>query len=375
MLTLIQTRFGLPINAIGKIIEAGYLPESYRTFIQKFKATWDIETLEESSYQENDENAATVTNAIHKVVSLGVSSNLPDFENRFFCRSSSVQEDGEVMIGEFMGHLFKMAEKLQELLPDEIVAAAEFLGVRLKGQEFSKEMCTERTLFNHLKNYRKLSVYGFNSGKIELFKLKQVLIFIFQARFDVPVVIGMISRWCREQSCKIEVIKKGSGYMTLNVKRGDLEVVFKDVRHYTSPCNLDKFLKTWEAPADKSIFPYQRFGSIEELEQTTDFPPIEDFFSDLKQVISIENKRSLNFIQETCDQESYDEAKAIYETRKRLPDSDPQKMRNMKDWLEFYQMLDTMPLVHALDTCFSKFHELFNIDPILKLSLPSIAYE
>ena len=49
-------------------------------------------------------------------------------------------------------------------------------------------------------------------------------------------------------------------------------------------------------------------------------------------------------------------------------------MRNMKDWLEYYQMLDTMPLVHALDTCFSKFHELFDIDPIVKLSLPSIAY-
>ena len=49
-------------------------------------------------------------------------------------------------------------------------------------------------------------------------------------------------------------------------------------------------------------------------------------------------------------------------------------MRNMKDWLEYYQMLDTMPLVDALGTCFSKFHELFDIDAILKLSLPSIAY-
>ena len=79
-------------------------------------------------------------------------------------------------------------------------------------------------------------------------------------------------------------------------------------------------------------------------------------------------------IKSTCDQESYDRAKAIYESRKALPDSDPKKMRNMKDWLEYYQMLDTMPLVYALGTCFSKFHELFDIDPILKLSLPSIAY-
>ena len=73
--------------------------------------------------------------------------------------------------------------------------------------------------------------------------------------------------------------------MTLNlIHPSGLEVVFKDVRHYTSPCNLDKFLKTWQAPAEKSVFPYQKYSSIEELEQATEFPPIEDFFSDLKQV-------------------------------------------------------------------------------------------
>ena len=82
----------------------------------------------------------------------------------------------------------------------------------------------------------------------------------------------------------MNVIKKGSGYMTLSLKNGENEVVFKDVRHYTSPCNLDKFLKTWEAPAEKGIFPYQKYKTIEEIEQALEFPSIEDFFSDLKQV-------------------------------------------------------------------------------------------
>ena len=83
----------------------------------------------------------------------------------------------------------------------------------------------------------------------------------------------------------MSVIKKGSGYMTLNLKNENyLEVSFKDVRHYTSPCNLDKFLKTWQAPAEKSIFPYQKYSSIEELELATNFPSLEDFYSDLKQV-------------------------------------------------------------------------------------------
>ena len=153
------------MNTVGKLIDEGYLPESFRSFIQKFKATWDIETLEDRSFKENDENAATITNAIHKVVSLGVSSNIPGFENRFFCRSTSAQEDGQQMIAQFLEHLFQMAEKLQELLPDEIVAAAEHLEAKIDGNKFSKEICNDRTLHNELKNYLKLSVYGFNSGK------------------------------------------------------------------------------------------------------------------------------------------------------------------------------------------------------------------
>ena len=156
----------MPIDPIAMIIEKGFLPESFRSFLQKFKATWDIETLEEKVYQENDENMATITNAIHKIVSLGVSSNIPGFENRFFCRSSSAQKDGEAMMAKFLEHLFKMAEKLQELLPEQITNAAEELGEKLQGQMFSKGGCEERTLLNHLKNYCKLSVYGFNSGKL-----------------------------------------------------------------------------------------------------------------------------------------------------------------------------------------------------------------
>ena len=81
------------------------------------------------------------------------------------------------------------------------------------------------------------------------------------------------------------------------------------------------------------------------------------------------------FLKKSCDQEAYDNAKQEYDSRRALPEGDPRKFYNMKCWLKHYQLLDTTPLVHALDTCFSKFHELFNIDPSLKLSLPSISYE
>ena len=106
-----------------------------------------------------------MTNAIHKVVSIGASSNIPDFENRFFCRDSSSQEDGDKMMSEFLNHLFNMAEKLQDLIPQEIIKAADRLNAQLKGIKFSKSVCKERSLLNHLNSYKRLSVYGFNSGK------------------------------------------------------------------------------------------------------------------------------------------------------------------------------------------------------------------
>ena len=101
-----------------------------------------------------------------------MSSNIPGYDDRFFCRSSSAQEDGEKMIAEFLEYLFKMAGKLQELLPEQIVKAADELSQMLKGQEFSKSKCAQQTLLNHLKSYCKLSVYGFNSGKNSFYDLR-----------------------------------------------------------------------------------------------------------------------------------------------------------------------------------------------------------
>ena len=72
--------------------------------------------------------------------------------------------------------------------------------------------------------------------------------------------------------------------------------------------------------------------------------------------------------------EDYTDAKQEFERRKRLPDSDPEKMENMLDWLQYYNCLDTQPLVEAMEKSFEKFHEFFNVDPNMALSLPSLAF-
>ena len=78
--------------------------------------------------------------------------------------------------------------------------------------------------------------------------------------------------------------------------------------------------------------------------------------------------------QREINDEIYSESKAEYERRKALPDSDPEKMRSMLDWLRYYQLLDTGPLVQALNNCFDKLYELFKIDSHLNLSLPKISF-
>ena len=82
----------------------------------------------------------------------------------------------------------------------------------------------------------------------------------------------------------------------------------------------------------------------------------------------------IGIIQVEIDDETYQEAKDLYERRRALPNDDPYKMNSMLDWLKYYQLLDTSPLVKALDNCFEKLFELFEIDAHLHLSLPKISF-
>ena len=47
----------------------------------------------------------------------------------------------------------------------------------------------------------------------------------------------------------------------------------------------------------------------------------------------------------------------------------------MADWLVYYNELDVMPLVEAMEKSFGKFHEFFNVDAPLALSLPGLAFK
>ena len=82
---------------------------------------------------------------------------------------------------------------------------------------------------------------------------------------------------------------------------------------------------------------------------------------------------SLNYIQCPVDDDIYERAKAEYYRRKNLPFFYPDRIFNMGDWLEHYNMLDVVPLVNAIHNQFDRFYEYFNVDLTQFNSLPSIS--
>ena len=150
--------------------------------------------------------------------------------------------------------------------------------------------------------------------------------------------------------------------MTLE-KKGErlIKVAIQDILNFSSPTTLDTYIRQWGAKQTKSLFPYSHYNSIEELEAATEFPEPSAFYNDLKQT--------------SVDMEQYNEARSIFELRKSLPLAHPDRMKNMKCWLRFYNTIDTRPLVQAIENSFKAFNTCFNIDPHLHHSLPSMAFD
>ena len=119
------------------------------------------------------------------------------------------------------------------------------------------------------------------------------------------------------------ILKRGSKYFTIETSR----FIFNDTLNFTSPCSLSNYLKQWKIQETKSIFPYQFFASVEDLKKCTEFPGQLAFYSSLKK--------------EGVDDKIYQETRNYYNFCKSLPLSDSRSMRNMADFLAYYNCLDT----------------------------------
>ena len=186
--------------------------------------------------------------------------------------------------------------------------------------------------------------------------LSQFIFNIYLARFDYPCIFPAMVQALMEKGDGLpDVIKKGSGYFTIRTHRFQ----FLDTLHFSSPCNYKSYLAQWKIEEVKSVFPYQKYRSVEQLKLDTAFPTHAEFYSNLtKSNIAVED---------------YENSKAEFERGRSLPAGHPNKMKNMACWLKAYNLKDVQPLVFAMERSFECFHKYFDQDPNCFVSLPGMA--
>ena len=154
-------------------VQRGYLPSSMINFRQTFFAVFDTETLEEKCITDEHvvNERATTTEAVHRLVSIALSSNLPRQDDIYLLRESSNPECERKLIKEFVNALEGFHLAYIEQLPNEINHAVQQIKAELADEKFSRDKAELMTIKNCLETYTKLPIYGFNAGELKCNKL------------------------------------------------------------------------------------------------------------------------------------------------------------------------------------------------------------
>ncbi|CAG5104401.1 Oidioi.mRNA.OKI2018_I69.chr1.g1235.t1.cds [Oikopleura dioica] len=321
--------YGKNINPISELVKLGLLEEKYKSFRKTKFVTFDIETYESPL---GDKRQETEIHSSLKLLSIGIGSNF-GFD-KFIMRKGDSSIHAENMVEEFVLTIEGLTMSPEMSLPPAFSVALEKLYGLTNSEENLKEKMKLQSLLNELKRYCSMDIYGFNSAKFDCNVLAPYLIPLLQKRY----------------SKSFNVIKKGSSFFSISTDK----FAFKDAMLFGSPIGLAKYLEQAGIGETKSIWPYELFHSISEIETCHEFPDYDCFFSHLKNV--------------NIDHDLYLEEKGKFEEMKR---NNPQT--SMVDWLQNYNMLDVNPFARAIESQFKVFFKAFKVDPSLCFSLPKYA--
>ena len=178
-----------------------------------------------------------------------------------------------------------------------------------------------------------IPVIGFNSGKYDINLIKE------------EIMLHVASNYPEKD---IHTIKKENSYLAISIP----QLKFWDISNYLAAgSSYSQFLKAYGCEISKGIFPYEWFDSFEKLHYNS-LPDMEDFYSTLT------NSNPLK------SEAEYLKLKEIWST---------QGMQTFKDYLVYYNNLDTGPFVTAL-SAFVSIYSQQKID-IFKyyVTLPGVA--
>ena len=161
-----QRNYGLRKTPLTDAIDAGFLPEHMIEYRHDWLATYDIESIEIPNPIEQTD--LRTIEGYQAPVSIAVYSNLPGTKEKWFYRDDS-PESIKKMVHEFVKYLQMLQLQLSDMLPIEIRKAIDMIEESIKLNSGNKIKQQELwRLKNGLDRYRKLNVFGFNSGKLLL---------------------------------------------------------------------------------------------------------------------------------------------------------------------------------------------------------------
>ena len=130
----------------------------------------------------------------------------------------------------------------------------------------------------------------------------------------------------------MHTIKKENSYLTIAIP----QLKFLDISNYLAAGrSYSQFLKAYGCDIPKGIFPYEWFDSFDKLDHTS-LPDMQDFYSTLSNTNPLKSEAE------------YLELKEIWSI---------QGMQTFKDYLVYYNNLDTGPFVTALSSFVSIYAE------------------
>lgn len=239
----------------------------------------------------------------HRPVSCSLASNIPDVGVKFFCLLD-YNGNYNTMNKAIVQYAISLAEKATAIYREKFADLIARVPVTYKNKD-GKEVETQdhRELMGFLES---IPIVGFNNQKYDL---------------NMNKAFGFFTALINDADGEPMVIKRGGSYMLIKTKH--LKVV--DVTNYLAPCSYDSYLKSYKCAQTKGFFPYEYFKKLTQLNETK-LPPHEAFYSSLKR--------------KNISTEEYEYMRKVWK------DND---MKSCRDLLEWYNNLDVVPFVEAVE--------------------------
>ena len=174
------------------------------------------------------------------------------------------------LVQNFIDKLFQFRTyMIEECLPKCLSDGFNHYQEMVKSEDFKKSSPMQKIKvqkkFQYLRQFRDLKCYAWNGSK-----------------YDVNCLVGpMLNIFSRNKTGfrSMSCIKKANSYMQISY----MGVIFRDMMNFSAPISLDNFAKSCGiTEISKTIFPYELYTEVSELENATEFPHYKNFISSLK---------------------------------------------------------------------------------------------